>query len=293
MRVTLQPQQELAGLMDRSSAAFARELRRFALAYAKGEADLGEASALDELFAQSQMLADLMARRRLWLYLANVTGTATTTPYGLFGFSMPNVPFMKAVKAFFSRVPEVARKVADVAAVYARRGFTLARATELEVVKKVQHVIGTSMHKGTSRPSSIEAIEALGDWSRAYADTVYATGVATAYAAGTLEEAKDPAVRAVIPALGYVAIRDANCRPNHLALDGLIAAEDDPIWAKCAPPCGYRCRCSLRFVTAQEAGLRGVLDARGNVLRATLPPGGGRDEGFTGGRPDHAVYAAP
>lgn len=288
MRVTLQPPDELRGLLDETSPQVAAALFRIGKMALRGEDVTDAAAELGRQIAEYMTWADLLARRRAHLYAANVQGTA----YAMFGFQIPRVPFLTAIKDFFSRVPEVARKVKDVADVYARHGFAVARAASLEVVKKAHAIIGRSMVEGTSKSSSVEQIAEIGDFSKSYASTVYENGTSSAYTAGTFQEVREPSVRAVIPALAYTVVRDANARPNHLAADGLIAAEDDPIWHVCSPPCGHRCRCGLRYVTAQEAKLRGVTLSDGSIRLATVPTGFFRDPGFKGGRPDVAIYGA-
>ncbi|MCX7689115.1 MAG: PBECR2 nuclease fold domain-containing protein, partial [Fimbriimonadales bacterium] len=48
---------------------------------------------------------------------------------------------------------------------------------------------------------------------------------------------------------------------------------NDPIWKRWSPPCGHRCRCTLRQVSAAEARRRGGVTPN-------LPAEGGPDEGW-------------
>lgn len=60
-----------------------------------------------------------------------------------------------------------------------------------------------------------------------------------------------------LPYLMYDAINDSRVRPSHLAMDGVIRPINDPIWNTWSPPCGFRCRCSLRQISAKAAQRRG------------------------------------
>jgi uncharacterized protein with gpF-like domain len=51
-------------------------------------------------------------------------------------------------------------------------------------------------------------------------------------------------------------IVDSRTRPGHLAMDGVIRPVRDPLWKRWTPPCGHRCRCTLRQVSAREAQRR-------------------------------------
>lgn len=95
------------------------------------------------------------------------------------------------------------------------------------------------------------------DWRlpRHRLETVYRNAAQTAYMAGhwrRFDEVKD-----ALPYLMYDAINDSRVRPSHLAMDGVIRPVDDPIWKRWTPPCGHRCRCTLRQVSAREAQRRG------------------------------------
>jgi SPP1 gp7 family putative phage head morphogenesis protein len=95
------------------------------------------------------------------------------------------------------------------------------------------------------------------DWSlpRHRLETIYRNAVQTAYMAGHWRRFDE--VKEAFPYLMYDAINDSRVRPSHLAMDGVIRPVDDPIWKRWTPPCGHRCRCSLRSVSAREAQRRG------------------------------------
>lgn len=82
----------------------------------------------------------------------------------------------------------------------------------------------------------------------------------------------------LLPYLYYSAVRDNRTRPTHAAMHGTIARVDHPIWARWYPPCGFRCRCTVRQLTRSQAlRLGGVLDDAALSERMRLNPDSGFD----------------
>ena len=164
------------------------------------------------------------------------------------GAPLPRVPFTEAVADVMSRDARLARGAADVAAAYNdEHGFALARSESLVVTRRVQSAIAKAGHDGATRDEAVlsirrivaEAGADMADWTRAYAETAFSTNVSTAYSAGRFRQMADPAVAFAIGALMFDGPADDDARPNHVAALGLIAAPDDPVWHKLAPPLGW------------------------------------------------------
>lgn len=142
------------------------------------------------------------------------------------------------------------------------------------------------------RDTALAVLEDVNDWTVAYADTVYRTNVASAYAAGEWQQSLTPDMIEINPAKMYAAVGDSDTRPNHDAANGLIAGVTDAIWDVFAPPMGFRCRCTAIGVDRFELEDRKLLNPDGSVIRVT-PPGFENafpDPGFGTGRPDRRVY---
>ncbi len=100
----------------------------------------------------------------------------------------------------------------------------------------------------------------------AYSETIYRTNLNTAYNAGRIRQAQDPAIAAFHPAFRYDAISDSDVRrgrpednnENHLALDGVIAATNHPFWSVYSPPNGFNCRCSLQMLSVFQLERMGI-----------------------------------
>lgn len=168
------------------------------------------------------------------------------------GRGVPKVDFPEAVGNLTLREPRLLATVPGdgpvavrMGRLYAQDGFSLARSADVEVIAKVQSVLGRSMKGVTTASEATEAIAEMGDWSRAYANTVFRTNLSTAYTAGTFEQMKDPAVLEVIGALELHDVGDSDTRPSHHEMSGTLAPANHPIWNLRSPPLDYNCRCSV------------------------------------------------
>ncbi|STY93427.1 phage minor head protein [Moraxella bovis] len=87
-------------------------------------------------------------------------------------------------------------------------------------------------------------------------NNIYRTNIQTAYNRGKwYEQQQNKKDR---PYLMYSAINDSRTRPEHRARHGVIRPIDDPFWLDNTPPCGFRCRCTTRALTEQQAKERGI-----------------------------------
>lgn len=213
--------------------------------------------------------------------------------------NVPKVEFSEAINDILIREPKLMlggwREVADLYAT--EHAFAMAHQADMKIVKRVQQAIAESIRKGNPIPKAAKEINAIlnevGDYTRAYSELVFRTNASTAFTAGQFQQAADPAVADLIMAFEFVAVEDADTRPNHLAANGLVAPTRDRIWNTFAPPIGHACRCGLiardRFWLEAE----GLIDRNGNVRRR-IPPNFSQarpDPGFGMGRPDRQLYA--
>jgi|HubBroStandDraft_3_1064219.scaffolds.fasta_scaffold175356_3 hypothetical protein len=63
----------------------------------------------------------------------------------------------------------------------------------------------------------------------------------------------------------YITMHDDRVRPSHAALDGSIWRIDDPFAP--VPPCGYNCRCSMRYVAKSNSPAAQILPIASAPLR--------------------------
>ncbi len=86
--------------------------------------------------------------------------------------------------------------------------------------------------------------------------TIFDTNMQSAYMAGRYKSfVGNVADR---PYWMYVAIMDRRTRPAHAALNGRTFRHDDPIWGSIWPPNGFRCRCSVRALSADNLKSRNI-----------------------------------
>jgi len=253
------------------------------------------------LIAETMTLADLYGRRRALLeFDAAVSKLAPDDAQFAATPVVPNVPFSVAYANLLLRTPRLAESASAVAELYqTTHSFALAKSAEMALTKAVQGYTAQAMTTGIATGTATQTIQALGDFTRSYAQTVYRTNLGTAYTAGRFQQAQEPGVRDVLPALERWSVRDSGVRQgreqdggeNHLAAHGLVAATTDPIWQTLAPPSGYNCRCGVRLVPLPELRRRGLMS--GTTVLRYEPPGFGAfrtHKNFGKRRPDLLIY---
>jgi len=224
---------------------------------------------------------------------------------------LPRVTFEQAVADMVERTPVTIRSAAErtaqrIAQLYGEdHVVAFARSAEDAVTRRAQSLIEEVLREGSIRGpdggrlvgetrigegiklSVRDVSKRTGAWTEAYSRMAFRTNFGTAVSAGRFRQASDPAIRKVIPAFAFVAVGDSDTRDNHAAADGLIFRVDNPVWNQIAPPLGYHCRCSVRYVSIVELRRAGRVDADGSIREDRLPMAAHPDSGFRhSGRPD-------
>lgn len=297
------PGDELDILQRSSAAAIEAATRRLAMAALQGNdrgLELAEIE-LAEILGKVQAVADLLGRRRILLEIRQATGVRfaeqdQTVPF------LPNpwnLPFEDAVDAILKREPLAADGWREARDAWEAGAFVTARASGRQINKRIQSIVAKAVHDGTDQAAAeLWIMEALRDgvskregdglgYTRAYAETIFRTSIASAYAEGRRAMVMDPdnndaarAVRRAVIAWRFVTARDVAVRDNHRAAENLIAHFDDPIWDELSPPLGYQCRCSLELVPTAEAERRGVVNDDGAHRPQSIPSGAKPDDEF-------------
>lgn len=281
----------IASIADRSEAEYAEVLGDMAVAMAIGD-DAGVTDAVERLAAAMQtamVAAHVESAVEVLRTAAQIIGEA-----GQKFSAMAPVALDVAADDLVSRTPVVVRDAAERASaqlawLYSRQhviGF--ARSASMAVTERVQALIAQAIREGWGeveagrivRTAVRKVRRAMSDWTDAYARLCVRTNIATATSTARIEQAKDPDIRAVIPALRFVAVMDSDTRPNHAAADGLILGVDHPEWRRLRPPLGYNCRCRIEHVTRPDLRRMGRLGPDGRVIDMQIPRGAGPDHGF-------------
>lgn len=271
--------------------------------------------ALSEAFAITAAFADVLGRTRA---LREVPAKLRLQAIAVLGFEgqpgavsyveAPNTDLLNdllglgfddAVSSMLEAVPEIARTQTEITDVYRRGGFSLVKAADLATVTKVQQLIATATAKGEPI-EDVEAAMAVLDetFTRSYSELVFRNATSRSYAAGRMRQARRmPGVVGLL----FMATRDADVRPHHLAADGMVAPVDHSVWDELSPPLGHNCRCSPRLITRLEAERLDALDGDGNLIPGVVkggshraialpPPRAHADEGGSWGQRADSIY---
>lgn len=193
--------------------------------------------------------------------------------------------FDEAVRYFRARVPLTDDEFAAIAEASHQRAFTIAGASQLELVTEAWNEVGRAVEEGSTLEDFKLAVQdklfrAWGVDDPYRVETIFRNAVQGAYSAGRYKEMTEPAVLKARPFWKFSAILDQGTSSICRRLHGTVLAADDPWWDSHVPPCHHSCRSailSLRRSTAEAAG----VDESGPAVAS--------DEGF-GRLPDEQAW---
>lgn len=160
------------------------------------------------------------------------------------------------------------------------KAFTVAKMTELDLLKDTKKLLEKTLEEGKSysefKREATNLFEQKG-WTGFKKITdpktgeektvelgtprrikkIYYTNMQSAYAVGRYKEMLEEAD--VAPYWQYMAIMDERTRPEHQAMHQKIYKADDPFWSVFYPPNGWGCRCFVRNLTKgdfERSGLK-------------------------------------
>jgi SPP1 gp7 family putative phage head morphogenesis protein len=153
------------------------------------------------------------------------------------------------VADYITRLVPVTRDVFDgLTAQYRKDAFTLAGASDVRLVQKIQEQLAEIARRGgTAAEFRVEQINAF------TLDTAFQTAMQKAYSAGRLAQMREPHMIEALPFWQYWTVGDLRVRPEHAVLDGFCARAVDPVWMKIYPPSGFNCRCSVVPIPEEDA----------------------------------------
>jgi SPP1 gp7 family putative phage head morphogenesis protein len=194
---------------------------------------------------------------------------------------MKVMTYEEAVEFFRDLIPmtsaEYEALVAEVGEYAQSLAFTVSRIASADLLQDLHTEILKAIEEGKSfyefRKGIDEIMARLGwDGLAPYRlDNIFRTNIQTAYNAGRYKQMKAVAERR--PFWEYDAVNDTHTRPSHLDQDGKIYRHDHPFWNTWYPPNGYRCRCRVNSISAQEMKEEGLKE---ETQVTDLKP----DEGF-------------
>lgn len=178
--------------------------------------------------------------------------------------------------------------------------FTVAKATELEVLTSFRSTISQAIAEGKGfdswKPLIEKELSKLGWWGpRMVSDptgeqpdrmvnfasdrrlkTIFWSNANSARSAGQWERVQR--TKAALPYILYVRTTSADPRPEHLSWVGIILPVDHPFWQTHWPPNGWLCKCQVRQISKREAErLLGRKPEDGGILYRDSVPDLGPD----------------
>ena len=174
------------------------------------------------------------------------------------------VKFDEAVRFLKDKLPEGTLKWDDLAGPVKAKVFTLAGATNVDLVGDIQKSLVSALENGTTitqfRKDWDAAVQKHGwtykgkrGWRTA---VVFNNNMRSAAMAGRWEQLQ--ANKANRPFLQYRTAGDARVRPQHRQWNGLIFPIDHSFWQTHYPPNGWGCRCTIRAYGQAEMDDKGL-----------------------------------
>ena len=185
--------------------------------------------------------------------------------------------------------------------------FTVAKATELELLTSFKTSIGKALAEGqgfeTWRAGMLDELRRLGwagprtvtdptgKWGPTEVDfsnprrlqTIFWSNVNTARSAGQWERAQR--TKAALPYALYVRTSSTDPRKEHLGWVGTILPIDHPWWSTHWPPNGWGCKCTVRMITTRERDrLLAQEPGTGGITYNEEPPDDGPPRTFVNKR---------
>lgn len=160
-----------------------------------------------------------------------------------------------------------------------QQSVSIAGLGQIEHVKHVMGLVNNQLDSGGTFADFQKAVK-NGDIDinlpRHRLDNIFRTNIQGAYGRGRWYQQQQNKTER--PYLMRDGINDVRQRPAHRVLNGVVRHIDDPFWQRHYAPDGYRCRCTMRSLTKEQAEDKGVTtdDDLPNVPN---------DEGWIGGTP--------
>ncbi|MBU1187757.1 MAG: minor capsid protein [Gammaproteobacteria bacterium] len=205
------------------------------------------------------------------------------------------LPPEEVIEYFKSKGFEVSWNWFDVLKDQHTRAFTVAKATQAQVLQTIYGEVRDALQEGITEREFIRRmtpkLKALGWWGRqevvnevgAIIDvqlgsphrlkTIFRTNMRTALNSGRYKQQVRMAEHR--PYWQYVTIQDERVRASHAALHGKVFRWDDPVWEYIYPPNGFGCRCRVRALSQfrlEREGLS-VDSSAGKLHRITTEIG--------------------
>ena len=151
------------------------------------------------------------------------------------------------------RKPVTSKEFAKLNEAARARAFTVAGLARQDLLADLHASLLEAMKNGETfaqwKKRIPHILEEAG-WTGARIETIFRTNVQTAYMAGRYKQMKE--VSKSRPYWQYIAVDDDRTRPSHAVLNGMVFPVDHAFWMTNYPPNGFRCRCTVRSLSARQ-----------------------------------------
>jgi SPP1 gp7 family putative phage head morphogenesis protein len=174
------------------------------------------------------------------------------------------VRFGEAIDYLKGKLPEASVKWDDLAGPVHAKVFTVAGSTSADLSRDLQQSLVQAAEAGRTitafRKDFDAAVQAHG-WQykgkRGWRTSlIFDVNMRSAHMAGRWAQIQAGKDR--YPYLQYRTAGDSKVRPAHRQWNGLIYPVDDPFWHTHYPPCGWRCRCTVRAYSERDLSDKGL-----------------------------------
>ena len=281
-----------------ASEAFRQELldaleERLAPLWEEGNADLILAEARAVLERHVGPLAGLITAAGLASWLHGAASVVEDLPSGslpkLVATEPPRWAGMKAWEPVVEGAVDSLRELSPVthdefeamADASRREAFTVAYEASAAAVEKVRDAVADAVERGYSFDTFKDMLKGDLDTSKlgtGALENVFRTASAKAYSVGMDRLLSDPVVSETFPFEETVPIKDSRLTPlcevvSRSGIQGTgVYLRDDPIYQKFKPPRHWRCRCSRRALSVEDAARRGIKYAQEWLEKGEQPP---------------------
>lgn len=166
-----------------------------------------------------------------------------------------NLPITEALAFWGEKIPLEPEAFYALGAEYRARAFTVSGLHKMDQIMAVQESFGKALAEGLDfrawRSNTQGIFDAAGlgtNFNRL--DTIYRANIMQAYNAGRWTQAQE--AQQFQPFGMYQAIDDDRVRHSHLMQDGKVYPLNHPYWNTWWPPNGYKCRCRVVTLSAQD-----------------------------------------
>jgi len=206
-------------------------------------------------------VADLLNRAKITAHVlgqAQVEEEAGRALFPVLGSSLEPMPPEDALRWLRTKTTVPVSSFREAQGRIETKAFEMAGQEDAHVLDAVRGQIEAAVREGKSFAEFRKDLRGLYDrigvseMSPWHTETVFRNNVFQSFGAARYQQMSDPDVVALRPYWLYKTVGDADVRPSHRALDGMVYPAGHDFWQTYYPPNGHRCRCVVRTLSHRE-----------------------------------------